>query len=385
MVNEVGSSGMPPSGGIPEARLSNMIEPCMSVVHGGLDHAELAALDLAPGDVLDFSSNVNPFGPPRAVREALANLDPATYPDRTSLALRKLLAARHDIAPDQILVGNGSNEIIHLIARALLKPGDAVLVIEPTFGEYAHASRLAAAVVFVARAGAEIGFEHDPDALAVAIRERRPRLVWLCAPNNPTGTTLDLKQLAALAAACSASGSTLVLDQAYVAFERDADLRADPIEPMELPCVLRLHSLTKAYALAGLRLGYLLGDAATLGRIARFQPAWSVNSAAQVAGAAALGDQEFLQSTLARLCDCSDSLGAELASLGLEVLPPRLPFFLVRTGSGADTRMALLRKGIAVRDCGSFGLPELVRVAPRSKEENGRLVQAWRELCSRRS
>src|SRR5688572_10220216 len=104
----------------------------MRVEHGGLDHAELARIDLEPDDVLDFSSNINPFGPPAAVKLALAGLDPAAYPDRGSFALRRMLAEQRGIAPDRLLAGNGSNELIHLVTRALLEPGDRVLVVEPT-------------------------------------------------------------------------------------------------------------------------------------------------------------------------------------------------------------------------------------------------------------
>jgi threonine-phosphate decarboxylase len=142
-----------------------------------------------------------------------------------------------------------------------------------------------------------------------------------------------------------------------------------------------LRSLTKAYALAGLRLGCLVGPAKLVERVAAFQPPWTVNSAAQAAGQAALQDYSFLADTLPRLWACSDALRAGLAALDLDVLPSSLPFFLVRVDDGARVRAALLGAGCLVRDCASFGLPGYVRVAPRTSGDNQRLIEAWRKRC----
>ncbi len=351
------------------------------VVHGGIDYSELQALDLEPAQVLDFSSNINPFGPPPAVLRALAALDPAPYPDRACLGLRSALAERHGCSPDSLLVGNGSAELIHLIARALLRPGDRTLVVDPTFGEYAHASRLAGATVVGVWANAGDGFEIDLTSLLDAIEQHRPRLVWLCAPNNPTGVTVDRVDLRTLADTVGEVGGYLVLDRAYAAMERGA-MRTGAAHVVSKQ-VLVLHSLTKAYALAGLRLGCLLGDPELLARVAAYQPAWSVNSAALLAGQVALRDPSFLADTLPRLWACSDALRAGLAALGLSVLPSSLPFFLVRTGDGARVRGALLRGGCLVRDCASFGLPAYVRIAPRAPADNQRLIDVWRSICRR--
>jgi len=351
------------------------------IVHGGIDGVELRRLGINPEDVLDFSSNINPFGPPPAVREALARLDPAPYPDRTACALRTTLAVRYACAPESILVGNGSNELIHLIARALLRPGDRVLVVEPTFGEYAHASRLAGARVLSLWPTAADSFAIDIAALLGSVTLHRPRLVWLCAPNNPTGLTIERPDLVMLARACNEAGSYLILDAAYAEMERGNAGNADVLPLGEHVLVLR--SVTKAYALAGLRLGCLIGDADLLARIAAFQPAWSVNSAAQAAGQAALEASTFLAETLPQLWACSDALRAGLTALGLRILPSSLPFFLVQVDDGTDVRAALLRGGCLVRDCTSFGLPAYVRVAPRAYMDNQRLIEVWRRLWER--
>ncbi len=183
--------------------------------------------------------------------------------------------------------------------------------------------------------------------------------------------------LDAIAAACAAQRGWLVVDRAYHALVRH-DQRAVDVDPT-LP-VLNVYSLTKSFALAGLRLGYLLGDAALLGQIARFQPTWSVNSAAQAAGLAALADSEFLKATRPRIWAASDMLLAGIQQLGLTTWRGALPFVLVGTGDGAATREALLRRRCVVRDCASFGLPQWVRVAPRLPGDNARLIAAWKEF-----
>ncbi len=349
------------------------------VVHGSIDYAELAALGIQPSQVLDFSSNINPFGPPPAVLQALAMLDPAPYPDRACLGLRSALAERYSCSIESLLVGNGTAELIHLIARALVRAGDRVLVVEPTFGEYAHASRLAGATVLSVWPAMEDSFALDTGVLLDHIMRCRPRLVWLCVPNNPTGVTIDRDDVLKLAWACGKVAGMLVLDRAYAEMERRSAGEEDALPLGEQLVVLR--SLTKAYALAGLRLGCLLGPAKLVERAAAFQPPWTVNSAAQAAGQAALQDRSFLADTLPWLWACSDALRVGLGAFGLDVLPSSLPFFLVRAGDGARVRAALLQGGCLVRDCGSFRLPGYVRVAPRASGDNQRLIEAWRKLC----
>ncbi len=350
------------------------------IAHGALDHAELAALGLNPAALIDFSSNLNPFGPPAAVGAALAALDPAPYPDRSCHQLRQTLAARHGCPPDAILAGNGANELIYLIARALLRPGNIALVIGPTFGEYAHACQLAGAQIVELRAHEGGKFQLDTEVLAATIKRARPRLTWLCAPNNPTGVDLPTGAILSLAETCAAAGGLLVVDRAYRSFLRDSVPAIDPLDAAASASLLRLHSLTKSYAIAGLRLGYLLADAGLIARIAAYQPTWSVSSPAQAAAVAALHDPVFLPWSLPQIWAGSDALRDGLRGLGLPVHRADLPFMLVRPGDGAVARLALLRRGCAVRDCASFGLPAWVRVSPRRPEENARIIRIWSEI-----
>ncbi len=344
------------------------------IVHGALDHAELARLGLRAADLLDFSSNINPFGPPDSVRAALAALDPAPYPDRSCLQLREALALHHGVALNKVLAGNGSNELIHLLARALLHTGDTTLVITPAFGEYAHACRLAGAQVLEWRLGLDQRLDDEIAAIPELLNRLKPRLTWLCAPNNPTGSDPSPQTIRRLAEHCAAYSGLLVVDRAYAGMRRAAnssdELDTDP--PLNL---LRLHSLTKTYALAGLRLGYLLGSADLLEEASRYQPAWSVSSAAQAAGLAALHAVDFVATSVPRLWAASDALVVGLQQRGQMVHRAALPFLLLRSGNGAQTRIRLLQHGCVVRDCASFGLPEWVRIAPRREEENRRLIE----------
>ena len=168
----------------PNPKSRDPLPPPTCVTPCALDYAELAALGLRPEALLDFSSNVNPFGPAPGVYATLAALDPAPYPDRSCLLLRQQLTARHGCGLAQVLAGNGSNELIHLLAYALLRPGDVALVIGPTFGEYAHASRLANAQVVEWRAYADQRFSIDCALVVDQIRRLRPRC-----DSTPTAST----------------------------------------------------------------------------------------------------------------------------------------------------------------------------------------------------
>ena len=345
-------------------------------VHGGPDHGELARLGLRPEDVLDFSASVNAYGPPPGIREALTAADITRYPDRHATALRQAIAEREGLTPDQVLAGNGAAQLIWLVALAYLRPGDTTLVIGPTFGEYRVASQLMGARVVIWRADRARAFAPDPDELLTALRSHRPRLVWLCNPNNPTGVYLDRDALSRLREA--APDALWAIDEAYRPFV------AEPWPSVPLipdGRVVLLRSLTKEYALPGVRLGYALADASIIEVLARAQPPWSVNALAQAAGLAALADQAHVAATVARLREEAQRLRAGLQAQGWTVLPTRTHFFLVHVGDATAVRARLLREHrIQVRDCTSFGLPEWIRVAARRPEENDRLLAAMEVL-----
>jgi threonine-phosphate decarboxylase len=351
-----------------------IILPRPPVVHGGLDLGELRGLGLRPEDVLDFSANVNPYGPPPAVREALASVPLDRYPDRDCLELRDALADSLGVSAACILPGNGASELIWLVALAFLQPGDRVFVLGPTFSEYARAARLVRARVFTCRAPPEQGFIPDLGVIAGRLRSLRPRLVFLCNPNNPTGTVLPPDEIAAWAR--RHPRTLFVVDEAYLAFAAGSD------SPLAFPAenVLVLRSLTKDCGLAGLRLGYAVGAEDLIAALRQAQPPWSVNALAQVAGVAALRDPDHRRASLERLARAKQELVAGLTRLGLEPVPSAVHFFLLRARDGAAFRQALLRRGILVRDCASFGLPAHVRIAARRPAENERLLHVVREV-----
>ncbi len=337
--------------------------------HGGVRPAELRSHGVDPDSVLDFSSNTNPLGPPFDPAELLA-ASVERYPDPSAEELRYALARVHSVTPEHVFAGNGAAELIRLLAIAYLAPGDRALVLEPTFGEYALSCRLMGATVVACRAAAERGFAPDVGEVLALIGRHRPRLVFVCQPNNPTGHYLDRNEVSAI---LEAAPGLVVLDEAYVNFVEDA-WPSTSLLPAGNLVILR--SMTKDCALAGLRLGYVLAAPEVVRALARAAPPWNVNALAQRAGVLALKNAGYLERSRRLVREALGLLREGLETLGLRPLPSRANFFLVEVGDGRGFREALLRRGILVRDCASFGLPSYVRLAARPVEECRRLLAA---------
>lgn len=347
--------------------MSSRVEP---VAHGALDFAELERLGIDPNNVLDFSVNSNPFGPSPRVWDAIRQTPLERYPDRESLALRRELSQRLDVSPAQIVVGNGAAELIQLAAFALLRGKENVLVAEPTFGEYERAVRLVGGHPCRWRAVPDTGFAFRPDEIQKELGERNIRMAFVCNPNNPTGQVLSLEVLDAWAG--DFPKSLFVVDEAYLAFAPGM-MSAITLRRKN---ILTLRSMTKDYAMAGLRLGYAVADEAVIQELVNVRPAWNVNALAQSAGLAALRDEAHQRETLAQLQIEKQKLVAGLQGLGFDPVPSHTNYFLLPVHNGADFRQELLAHGILVRDCASFGLPAYVRIAARTGEENARLLAA---------
>ncbi len=347
-----------------------MASDAFSEPHGGPDPQELALLGFCASDIVDFSANSNPFGPSPLVHQAIVGVDVSLYPDRECAQLRDDLAGLNRVAPENVLVANGSAELVWLASQAMLAPGDLAMVVGPTFGEYARAAAGVGADVMEIRA-------HEPDfllpvtELVRSISTHRPRLLFLCNPNNPTGRALAEEDISAIADACP-PGTLPVIDEAYRAF-----LEGDPFSvPYKRRCLV-LRSMTKDFAIAGLRLGYALGEPEVLRRMAGFQPAWSVNSMAQAAGRAALKDIAYYRKTLTELRALRDGFFRKLRHAGVRLAHSDTHFALAFLDEPARlVRQRLLRRGIQVRDCASFGLPRHIRVSTHLEEQNRRLVDA---------
>lgn len=344
--------------------------------HGGIDYAELAAAGIAPKDVLDFSVCINPFMPPPEIKAMrLDGIDIAQYPDSESTELRGLLAERRGVAPDCILVASGTTELIRLIALAYLRPGDNILTLFPTYGEYEVAAAIAGAGVIKQLLKASDSFRLPVGETANLIRQHRPRAVFLCNPNNPTGQYLLQSEVEAVMAALE--DGLLVLDEAYVSFVEDG---WPSVELISRGNVAVLRSMTKDYGLAGLRLGYAIASQEITENLRRVLPPWSVNAVAQRAGAILLRLDDCLAPTRGKIKEARRYLTGELSRLGLPPLPSATHFFLVKVGEASRFRAALLWHGILVRDCTSFGLPDYIRLGTRSLPECHRLIAAIEEL-----
>jgi histidinol-phosphate aminotransferase len=299
------------------------------------------------------------------------------YPDREALTLRRALVDRIGASPAQIVVGNGTAELLWLIALAFLHTGDRALIVGPTFGEYERVAGLMGAKVLTWTAQAEREFTVKPNEIAERLRQVAPRLVFVCNPNNPTGAILPSDVISGWA---DAHPQTLfVVDEAYLAFAPGLHSALD----QDADNILVLRSMTKDYALAGLRLGYAVGNEAVITALWRVRPAWNVNALAQAAGVAALSDEDHLRASVDALGQAKEKLVAALANLGLRPLSSAVHFFLVPVSDGCAFRQELLQQGILVRDCASFGLPAFVRIATRRPEENTRLVKAISALRNR--
>ncbi len=339
--------------------------------HGGVQNHEIRSAGLLPGQVIDFSVNLSPIGPPRGVAAAIAAADLTSYPDPLSTTLVTALSQRLDMPPECIMVGNGSTELIHLVTRVFVRSGQRPIVLAPTFGEYAVATDLAGGTVYPWQAQAHRGFRWNLKNKPDVLRRVSPPLVFLCNPNNPTGVYVDHDDVRTLANALISG--PLLLDEAYIGFLEE------PWSSLDLTRkgrVVVVRSMTKDYGLAGLRLGYLVAHPDVVGAVRRLQPAWSVNSVAQAAGLAALDDQEYLPRMRAAVAEGKRVLVDGLRRLDLVIHEGTVNFVLVEVPDAAALRTALLRRGFAVRDCTSFGLPKHIRIGVRNADECSLLIEA---------
>ncbi len=339
-------------------------------VHGSFDASAAAQIGLCRDDVLDFSANGNVIGPSADVAAAIAAVDIARYPDRGLEALRTALADWHGAAKACIVPGNGSTELIWAIARAFLAPGDAALIVAPTYGEYAAATAVCGARVQTCFA-VQPDTGADPDLLSTALAASHYGVVWLCHPNNPTGTPFLVDALAALSDRFSAT--LFVVDEAYLTLCAGI--------PSALPLIDRgnvvvLRSLTKDAALAGLRVGYCMSAEPVADALRSVLPPWSVSAVAQAAALAALGDVEHMNDARLAVATSRAHLVGGLVALGYRPYPTVTNFVLAPVGNGATITRALLQQGFAVRDCASFGLPECIRIGVRAIPDQERLLGA---------
>ncbi len=326
-------------------------------------------LGLDPDTIIKLASNENPFGPsPKAVAAAKRALEQGElYPDGSCFELRQKLAAAYGLGADQFVIGNGSNEIIELLGHAFVSPGDEVVMGAPAFVVYKLVTLLfgAKAVEVPLRE-----WRHDLRAIAAAITPRT-KLVYVCTPNNPTGTANAEAELLAFARALP-DHVIGVFDEAYAEFlERAPDLRPLIAEGRKVVC---LRTFSKIYGLASLRIGYGYASAELCALLNRVRQPFNVNAIAQAAALAALDDREFAAKTARENRAGLAQLEQGCRALGLEIVPSVANFMLVKVGDGTRVFDALQRRGVIVRPVKSYGLPEWIRVTVGSKDQNERFL-----------
>ena len=326
-------------------------------------------LGLDPAGIIKLASNENPFGPsPRALAAAKQALEHGElYPDGGCFELRQKLARVRGLEPDQLVIGNGSNEIIEFLGHAFLGPGDHVVMAAPAFVVYKLVTLLfgAKAIEVPLR-----DWRHDLNALSAAITPQT-KLVYVCTPNNPTGTANSEADLHAFVR--SLPGHVIaVIDEAYAEFlENPPDLRPLIREGRNVVC---LRTFSKIYGLASLRVGYGYASADLCALLNRVRQPFNVNGIAQAAAVAALDDHEF-----ATRCARENRAGlAQIENgcrrLELEFVASVANFMLVKVGDGDRVFDRLQRRGVIVRPVRSYGLPEWVRVTVGTREQNERLL-----------
>lgn len=356
---------------LPRPELNNIL----TGTHGGPDYSEIKSSGLSFDRILDFSVCCNPYPPPQTVRKSLQSLKINLYPDSQCGELRSKLSQKLNISVDNILAGNGTTELIRLIALAYFNKGDRVLIPGPTYGEYEIASSIAGAEIVKCPLEWQKSQIETLKSLLEAIRKYSPKAVFLCNPNNPTGQYFSRADIESIIS--NLGDALLILDEAYINF-------VDEAWP-SLPLINRgniiiLRSMTKDYGLAGLRLGYAVTRIDIIKVLRLVCPPWNVNSAAQQAGIAVLDAEDFLKQSQKRIRQSKQFLIKELRRIGLTPWPSQTNFFLIKVGSGKSFRQTLLRHGILVRDCASFGLPAYIRIAPRTLTDCRKLINSIKRL-----
>lgn len=331
-------------------------------------------------DIARLASNENPEGcSPKAMQAlTLPGFEPWRYADPACGVLRQALGVRLGVPTEQIVAGNGSEELIAAISRALLVPGSSVVTVLPSFGLHEIEPLAAGATVVKVPMTAALGF--DLDALEQAIASG-PRVVFLSSPWNPVGPGLDAAALGRLLAAVR-SGTLFVLDEAYFEY-------ADPgavdglqlLRASQVPHVV-LRTFSKAYGLAGLRVGYAVCSSAEIARVVwAAKTAFNVNAAAQIAALAALDDDAWMRASVARLRVERTRVAAELVELGLQVADSQTNFLFFDCKSDSSAlAAALLGEGIIVKAWREPGFNRFMRVTIGNPGDNNRLVMALGKL-----
>ncbi|HDO21522.1 MAG TPA: threonine-phosphate decarboxylase [Nitrospirae bacterium] len=357
--------------------------------HGGNVYRFVRESDIPVEEVLDFSASINPFGlPPSAAEAVQAGIrSVVNYPDPDAAELVDAIAGHMGVPPRSIICGNGSTELIYFLPRAL-RP-ESVLIPAPTFSEYERACLMAQ------KSGAGCKKSEEKDSIkyysldgdnffdidpSVFIRFMEGcDMAFLCNPNNPTGRVLTKDQVMNMAEAARSLGCYLVVDEAFIDFVPEESVIG---AVRDNPFLIVLRSMTKFYALSGLRLGYGVFPRHVMETLKDFKEPWTVNTLAMKAGVAAIKDAEYRRRSLEFMRNEKEFFENELVGLGVDFIPSSANFYLLNIGNAREVVSSLGRKGILVRDCSNFSGLESphIRVAVKSRKDNVRLLNELNSL-----
>ncbi len=335
-------------------------------------------------DSIKLASNENPLGASpqalEAVREAIDDL--WLYPDANGFHLKTALAEKHGVDPACITLGNGSNDVLVFLAQAFLAPGLKAVFSQYCFAVYPIATQMVGAEAVVAPAlpaDHPMALGHDLRAMYQRI-DADTRLVFLANPNNPTGTWLSGERIREFLA--SLPGHVIcVVDEAYTEYAESGELGDASTWLEQFPNLVVTRTFSKAYGLAGLRVGYALSNPGVADLLNRVRPAFNVNSLALVAAQASLGDHEFIERSRTMNAAGLVQLREGLEALDVSVVPSAANFVLARFDRpGAELDEALLRRGIIVRPVGNYGLDDYLRITVGTETQNRRLLDALGDI-----
>lgn len=338
-------------------------------------------LGMPAADIIKLASNENPLGPSpaalAAMQHVLANIN--LYPDGNAFYLKHKLAAKLDVQPGNLILGNGSNEIIEFVGHALMQPGVDVIVSQYCFAIYPLTAKLFGANLITVPAA---DYGHDLAAMLAAITPRT-RVIFVANPNNPTGTVAPKQELMAFANQVP-SGVLLVIDEAYIEFLDDPVDFISEIRRAQKPNLLLMRTFSKIFGLAGLRLGYGIGAPELIAALEKVRQPFNINSIAQAGALAALDDVEHMRRTRENNARGLKVYGEAFQKLGLQFIPSAGNFVLVRVGEGQRVFEAMQKLGVIVRPMGGYQLPEWIRISVGTPEENGRCVEALKTALASR-
>jgi histidinol-phosphate aminotransferase len=333
-------------------------------------------LGLPANEIIKVASNENPFGPSplavAAMQKAIAGVN--LYPDGNAFYLKQKLAAKLGVEPANLILGNGSNEIIEFVAHALLAPDIDVVVSQFCFAIYPIVAKMFGANVISVPAK---NYGHDLPAMLKAITPRT-RIVFVANPNNPTGTLASREEVISFVNDVP-DDVLLVMDEAYIEFLDDA---VDLVSLVRLGArknLILMRTFSKIYGLAGLRIGYGIGNSELISALEKIRQPFNVNLLSQTAALAALDDDEHVRKTRANNFGGLQFFAKAFRELKLEYIPSFANFILVRVGEGQKVFDAMQKQGVIVRPMGGYQLPEWIRISIGTPKENERCLGALKK------